>query len=1178
MSDATGRAVLQVAATAAGYYFGGPFGAAIGSYLGAQAGYAIFPLDPVEGPRLSDLRATQSTYGAALPIAFGSVRVAGTVIWWSGLREVQVQQQSGGKGGPEVTTNTYEYFADVALALCEGPIVGVGRIWADQDLVYNVGAGAGISDLWANPEFADGVTLYLGTETQLADPTMEAALGVGNVPGYRGTAYIVIRNMRLTGTGGRVQNLMFEVVTDGSVSGVRRVVDTTGVVTYSYSNIPRITSIDGVVRVINTTGTIAHLYSLAGTYLGLEQRNEQDSEWLPNSGPTSNHWLVMRTFDGRRIYALTWVVSTFTSSDLVCSVGGMFVTLMPALGLTPTQRIIAACGCADGRHMMIVLGDSSIHPSNATAFMVVRYNGGGPPLTVVRTGTTSGIGAELFAGNASNSNFAVSAAMLETDLRHYWVAYPGGGPLAVRRIDDDGVLRNAFTIALPELGLVAPPTVWADRSVCWLVGQDRVFGFTRTDAYTSAAVPLATVVQRLCERVGLDSTLRNTAGLTGTVDGYAIGRRMTARAALDALRTVYAFDAVESGGQVRFFTRGGAPVATVSYADLLDSAQRGAVQSQWAAEEELPNRVDLQYLSAPADYQEAVQTARRAFGGNVDPLTVSVPVVLADGAAQAIAKRLLFEAAVARVPRRFALPRKWSLIEAGDVVTLALESGETRRVRVLRDNRNRGTVQVEAIDDDVDVYTQAGAGQTVATGQTTVNALTPTLLRLLDLPPLRDADDTLHWYVAASGLDANWPGAVLYRSTERSGPYDQAGSVFTTSTLGAAEGVLGNYLGGNTVDELNRVDVTLTTGTLASVTLLEMLNGANAAVLGNEIIQFRTATLVSGTRYTLSGLLRGRLGTEDGMTTHADGERFVLLNPAATGKIVQDTDQLNVLRYWKPVTAGRRLQDTLEQSATLTGRSLRPLAPVFVAAGRTGTASNVLIRWTRRGRISASWLDQVDVPLGESAERYDVEILNPSGSAVVRTFSGLTVPEVAYSSAQMTADLGGVPATLNVRVYQLSGRVGRGVPAVASVQVLAPRLSFRYWRVWVTAINGGSRLSIDELRYRDFAGNILTTPSSPVVVSSAFGGRPGSRAFDGDNLTDWSSASASMPQNIQVDMGTPQEVVTLGIDVPAGGFEINAPRDFLVEGSNDATNWTTVLTVVNSTGWGPGEERTFTVQ
>jgi len=1034
MSDATGRAVLQVAGTAAGNYFGGPFGAAIGSYLGAQAGYAVFPLDPVEGPRLSDLRATQSTYGAALTIAFGSVRVASTVIWWSGLREVQVQQQSGGKGGPEVTTNTYEYFADVALALCEGPIVGVGRIWADQDLVYNVGAGAGISDLWANPEFADGVTLYLGTETQLADPTMEAALGVGNVPGYRGTAYIVIRNMRLTRTGGRVPNLMFEVVTDGSVSGVRRVVDTTGVVTYSYTNIPRITSIDGVVRVINTTGTIAHLYSLAGTYLGLEQRNDQDSEWLPNSGPSSNYWLVMRTFDARRIYVLTWVVSVFSASDIVVSVGGSFLSLRPALGLTATQRIIAACGCADGRHLMIVLGDSSLHPSNATSYIVARYDSG-PSLVVVRTGACSGLGNELFAGNGSNTSKAVSAAMLESDLRHYWVAYPGGG-LVVRRIDDDGVLRNAFLVSLAGIGSpISPPSVWADRAVCWLVINNVVFGFTRSEAYTSATVPLATVVQRLCDRVGLDSTLRNTTGLTGTVDGYAIGRRMTARAALDALRTVYAFDAVESGGQVRFFTRGGAPVATVPYVDLLDSAQRGAVQSQWAAEEELPNRVDLQYLSAPADYQEAVQTARRAFGGNVDPLTVSVPVVLADSAAQAIAKRLLFEAAVARVPRRFALPRKWSLIEAGDVVTLALESGEARRVRVLRDNRNRGSVQVEAIDDDVDVYTQAGAGQTVATGQTTVNALTPTLLRLLDLPPLRDADDTLHWYVAASGLDATWPGTVLYRAIERSGPYDQAGSVFTTSTLGAAEGVLGNYLGGNTVDELNRVDVTLTTGTLASVTLLEMLNGANAAVLGNEIIQFRTATLVSGTRYTLSGLLRGRLGTEDGMTTHAAGERFVLLNPAATFRLVQDTDQLNVLRYWKPVTAGRRLQDTLEQTATLTGRSLRPLAPVQLAAGRTGTGQDILIRWTRRGRLSASWLDQVDVPLGEATERYDVEVLNAAGSAVVRTFSGLTVPEVTYTSAQMTADFGAVPLSVQVRVYQLSARIGRGLPASANVLV-----------------------------------------------------------------------------------------------------------------------------------------------
>ena len=69
----------------------------------------------------------------------------------------------------------------------------------------------------------------------------------------------------------------------------------------------------------------------------------------------------------------------------------------------------------------------------------------------------------------------------------------------------------------------------------------------------------------------------------------------------------------------------------------------------------------------------------------------------------------------------------------------------------------------------------------------------------------------------------------------------------------------------NTFDEANTVTVTLLGGALFSTSEFLVLNGDNAALLGDEIIQFKTATLVSGTTYILSGLLRGRRGTGMGL-------------------------------------------------------------------------------------------------------------------------------------------------------------------------------------------------------------------------------------------------------------------------------------------------------------------------
>src|SRR6266403_1466511 len=93
----------------------------------------------------------------------------------------------------------------------------------------------------------------------------------------------------------------------------------------------------------------------------------------------------------------------------------------------------------------------------------------------------------------------------------------------------------------------------------------------------------------------------------------------------------------------------------------------------------------------------------------------------------------------------------------------------------------------------------------------------------------------------------------------------------TGPPVGRATTTLGAWAGGNTFDEGNTVDVTILSGqTLSSAAELSVLNGTNVALLGNEIFQFKNAPLVSGTTYRLSGLLRGRFGTEG--FTHSVGE------------------------------------------------------------------------------------------------------------------------------------------------------------------------------------------------------------------------------------------------------------------------------------------------------------------
>ena len=219
--------VFQIAGTLIGTYFGGPWGAAIGGAIGAAIGGALEPDTETRGPRMTDRKVQVSTYGAAIPYLFGTTRVAGNVIWAADMEEVTTETEQDGKGGPSNTSITYSYFGTFAVLVGYGPLRGVRRIWADAVLIFD-GTGTGAPP----PDF--GIKFYQGTEDQLPDPTIEAALGVGNVPAYRGFSYIVFSRMPLEKFGNRLPSMTVEVVGDGEWESTKTNIGTAA--TASYAN------------------------------------------------------------------------------------------------------------------------------------------------------------------------------------------------------------------------------------------------------------------------------------------------------------------------------------------------------------------------------------------------------------------------------------------------------------------------------------------------------------------------------------------------------------------------------------------------------------------------------------------------------------------------------------------------------------------------------------------------------------------------------------------------------------------------------------------------------------------------------------------------------------------------------------------------------------------------------
>jgi hypothetical protein len=189
---------------AVGKAVAGPIGAAVGATVGLLIDQRLFAPKARHGPRLGDLAIQTSSYGTQLPLIFGTMRVAGTVIWATDLVE---QRSSGGGGKGRPKTIDYSYSANFAVALSARRLRAVHRIWADGKLLR--GAGGDFKT-------TTGFRFHDGDEDQAVDPLIASAEGTDQAPAFRGLAYVVFERLQLEDYGNRIPSLTFEVEGDAA--------------------------------------------------------------------------------------------------------------------------------------------------------------------------------------------------------------------------------------------------------------------------------------------------------------------------------------------------------------------------------------------------------------------------------------------------------------------------------------------------------------------------------------------------------------------------------------------------------------------------------------------------------------------------------------------------------------------------------------------------------------------------------------------------------------------------------------------------------------------------------------------------------------------------------------------------------------------------------------------------
>lgn len=219
---------------------------------------------------------SNSQYGDMIPIIFGNDRVTGNVIWAGPMTNIATTIN----GVP----TTYDVVS-FAVALCEGPINGVVKIWAGDRLALDNSIQVDSGSVVVPPptgtigsyttDFTDPagafatldpssrgratkVTIFNGDEYQVAQGIMVAQEGYEATPAYRGCAYVLFEDFPIES--GNLPALFFEVISNTDRNSPRQYTDFVASTfdTWKYSTLQYDPSYDRFYAFAQKTSPAAH--------------------------------------------------------------------------------------------------------------------------------------------------------------------------------------------------------------------------------------------------------------------------------------------------------------------------------------------------------------------------------------------------------------------------------------------------------------------------------------------------------------------------------------------------------------------------------------------------------------------------------------------------------------------------------------------------------------------------------------------------------------------------------------------------------------------------------------------------------------------------------------------------------------------------------------------------------
>lgn len=782
MSKSAGQLIGGAIGAVVGYIYGGPQGAQIGWTIGSAVGGYVDPAKNY-GPRLNDAAQQTAIDGVPISFGYGTYPTTGNIIWTSPLREVRKKERAG-KGGQQVNI-TYEYYRSYAISVAEGPITGFLQVRRNGKIVYDARPDSDLIEIGytaqqvkqiraAQAKFLNNITLYLGDETQMPDATIESHEGIGNVPAYRGLAYMVVEEDNLTGLQGAIPQYEFVVSACGStdingaggsagwltivgdelfrsVDGLSWVDPSVTVPPWSsdYTTTPNrveseiLLTGNSFLLSVDTGTTWQYIDNPYPTALDGGRAAKIDAFWYVSSGTgfEAVKWtggaveqagfscLDLAAFDGylATVAHLSSVVSFRNKEGVVIEANPIVVsgnvyypklavgggTLLIMFSVEPGVAKMSVTGAANDD----VLPVACPFPYVSGAAFIAKYSVG-LGLWVVLYGRRIAFGASAGALALSSHILPSSPLWLDEDGEKFIICGESG--MLESSIDGDswntvaGPVGSSSAIqsvlSLGQFGIPAGSDPIPDAPG-WYIGPDGNIYGPGSEVIDRCRPVLGTVVADLLKRVGLASDEYDVSELTDLLDGYRIHGESGVDAMISPLMQAYFFDAAEIDGEIRFIKRGGNSALSIGPDDFVET-DGDPVEWERVQEAEILRKQTVAFFAPEAGYTRSTQSAERR-SATIEAKgesLVEIPVVCRPDDGAKIADKRLKISWSEPDKCKFRLPYRHSGLTACDVIQIYDDDGRSRRVRLVDVQVDTGCHYIEAILDRQSAYQSSATG------------------------------------------------------------------------------------------------------------------------------------------------------------------------------------------------------------------------------------------------------------------------------------------------------------------------------------------------------------------------------------------------------------------------------------------------------------------------------------